>query len=151
MKKIAVCGAGRYKDAIAQWVINLSLQDNIVLSRIRADGVTPEEKLKLDALHLAKIEMVDEIFVVDIDSYVDKFTMNEIQFATQKGKTISYLSQDYPDWKAPKTEEPEPTEMVDPAPEPVDPDDTKPYTLTLPEISDSLHQAAEAIDKLVGR
>lgn len=45
----------------------------------------------LDALHLEKIKMSDEIFVINKDGYIGERTAIEIQFARSLGKPVSYL------------------------------------------------------------
>lgn len=48
-------------------------------------------KEKLDALHLRKIDLCDEVFVVNKDGYIGESTRNEINYAVSLGKPISYL------------------------------------------------------------
>jgi len=45
----------------------------------------------MDALHLKKIEMADEIFVINFHGYIGKRTQFEIDYATKLGKPIRYL------------------------------------------------------------
>ncbi len=48
----------------------------------------------LDELHKKKIEMSDEIFVIDVGKYIGESTQSEIEYATELGKPIHY----YSDW-----------------------------------------------------
>lgn len=54
-------------------------------------GCTPEMKIALDALHFRKIELADEIFVLNVGGYVGESTRNEINHATRLGKPIRWL------------------------------------------------------------
>lgn len=50
----------------------------------------------MDELHLRKIDLSDEIFVVDRNEYIGESTAREIEYAKSKGMadTIRYYSQD---------------------------------------------------------
>jgi hypothetical protein len=54
-------------------------------------GVTPEQKVKLDELHKRKIDLADEVLVLNVDKYVGDSTRSEIQHARARGKRIRYL------------------------------------------------------------
>ena len=49
-------------------------------------------KQKLNLMHRQKIDMSDEIFVINKDGYIGESTRAEIEYAKRKGKKISYLS-----------------------------------------------------------
>lgn len=46
---------------------------------------------QMDLLHLQKIEMADDVFVVNIDGYVGDSTKREIKFAESLGKPVHWL------------------------------------------------------------
>ena len=48
-------------------------------------------KEMLDDMHLRKIDMADEIFVVNVGGYVGESTRREIAYAEKTGKKINYL------------------------------------------------------------
>ena len=48
----------------------------------------------MDALHLRKIDLADEIFVVNRAGYIGSSTANEIAYAEQKGLPIRYYEDD---------------------------------------------------------
>ena len=52
-------------------------------------------KQKLAQLHFHKIDLADEILVVNVDGYVGKSTTREIQYALQKGKNIRWLEPEH--------------------------------------------------------
>jgi hypothetical protein len=45
----------------------------------------------LDRQHLAKIDLADEIFVINIGGYIGDSTRREIAYANYRGKSITYL------------------------------------------------------------
>lgn len=58
-----------------------------------ADGVELSEadKAALDDLHLRKIDLSDEIFVVNPGGYVGASTRREIAYARAAGKPVRFL------------------------------------------------------------
>ena len=45
----------------------------------------------LDDMHKRKIDMADEIFVINVGGYIGESTKSEIEYAKATGKGISYL------------------------------------------------------------
>ena len=45
----------------------------------------------LDEIHKAKIELADEIFVINVNGYIGESTRSEIEWATALKKKIRYL------------------------------------------------------------
>lgn len=45
----------------------------------------------LDDMHKRKIDMADEIFVINVDGYIGSSTRSEIEYAKATGKPIHYL------------------------------------------------------------
>jgi hypothetical protein len=93
---ICLCGSTKFKKEFEQALFDLSVQGNIVLSVCcfaHADNITltPEQKETVDKLHFSKIELANEIFVINVGRYVGDSTKNEIKHATALGKKISYL------------------------------------------------------------
>lgn len=48
----------------------------------------------MDALHLRKIDLADEIFVIDVGGYIGSSTRNEIAHARRLGKPVRFLMSD---------------------------------------------------------
>ena len=44
----------------------------------------------MDDMHKRKIDMADEIFVVNVDGYIGNSTKSEIEYAKSKGLPIRY-------------------------------------------------------------
>lgn len=45
----------------------------------------------LDDMHKRKIDMEDEIFVINVDGYIGSSTRSEIEYATTTWKAVRYL------------------------------------------------------------
>ena len=53
-------------------------------------GEQSGRKKVLDELHLRKIDLADEVFVINKDGYIGESTKREIEYAKAKGKPIFY-------------------------------------------------------------
>ena len=75
----------------------LTLEGNIVISvglfgHAGDDEVWTEgTKEMLDDMHKRKIDMADEIFVINVGGYIGSSTRSEIEYAKLHDKTIRYL------------------------------------------------------------
>ena len=98
-KVITLCGSTRFKEEFEEAQKMLTLEGNIVLSvgmfGDKKEGEAwPEETLEmLRDLHKRKIDMADEIFVIDVDGYIGESTRSEIEYAKATGKTVRYLEE----------------------------------------------------------
>ena len=54
-------------------------------------GCTPEQKAMLDELHKRKIDLADEILVINVGGYIGTSTRSEIEYAASLGKKIRWL------------------------------------------------------------
>ncbi len=97
-KVITLCGSTRFKDAYLEAQKRLTLEGNIVISvglfgHSGDDEVWTEgTKEMLDDMHRAKIDMADEIFVIDVGGYIGQSTRLEIEYARSLGKPVEYMS-----------------------------------------------------------
>ena len=98
-KVITLCGSTRFKDEFLEAQKRLTLEGNVVITvglfGHSGDDVVWTEGVKdmLDRQHLAKIDLADEIFVINVGGYIGDSTRREIAYAEFKGKTISYLEE----------------------------------------------------------
>ena len=51
----------------------------------------PGTKEMLDDMHLRKIYLADEIFVINVGGYIGESTRHEITYAEKTGKKVNYL------------------------------------------------------------
>ena len=96
-KVITLCGSTKFKEQYLEAQKRLTLEGNIVISvglfgHSGDDEVWTEgTKAMLDDMHLRKIDMADEIFVINVGRYIGESTRREIAYATECGKIIRYL------------------------------------------------------------
>lgn len=97
MKIITLCGSTKYKDMFLKINEQLTLDGNIVLmpgvfAHVDDIKITNEQKHNLDKLHKKKIDMSDEIFVINVDNYIGESTKSEIEYAKMHNKVVKYLN-----------------------------------------------------------
>ena len=94
-KVITLCGSTRFKEEFEHVNKELTLQGNIVISvgcfGHSGDVFTDEQKLMLDDIHKRKIDMADEIFVINVNGYIGQSTASEIDYAIKHEKKVRYL------------------------------------------------------------
>lgn len=96
-KIVCLCGSTKFKDEFLEANKRETLAGNIVLSVGffgHADGQQPSSSQKeaLDELHKRKIDMADEVYVLDVNNYIGESTHSEIEYADDLGKPIRFLS-----------------------------------------------------------
>ena len=55
------------------------------------EGTLSKTKEMLDDMHKRKIDMADEIFVINVGGYIADSTRSEIEYAKVHGKKVNYL------------------------------------------------------------
>lgn len=103
-KVITLCGSTRFEEEFMNAQRDLTLQGNIVISvgvfghsrdKQVWEKMDEPEKVKemLDDIHKRKIDMADEIFVINVGGYIGESTRSEIEYAKAHGKTVKYLEE----------------------------------------------------------
>ena len=100
-KVITLCGSTRFKDEFMEVEKRLPLDGNIVISvglfghsgdkevwENMDEGTLTKTKEMLDDMHKRKIDMADEIFVVNVSGYIGSSTRSEIDYAVATGKPV---------------------------------------------------------------
>ena len=96
-KVITLCGSTKFKDDFLREQKRLTLEGNIVISvglfGHSGDNEVWTENTKemLDDMHKRKIDMADEIFVINKNGYIGNSTKSEIEYAKQHNKKVNYL------------------------------------------------------------
>lgn len=101
-KVVCLCGSTRFKDAFDEANYLETMAGRIVLSvgffmhasgnrHGQEVGATPEQKIALDELHKRKIDLADEVYVLNVAGYIGESTRSEINYAESLGKPIRYL------------------------------------------------------------
>lgn len=92
---VTICGSTRFRAEIAAANRELTLAGCIVLApgvfAHDGDQITDEQKEDLDDLHFRKIDLADEIYVVNPGGYTGPSTRLEISYARRTGKKITRL------------------------------------------------------------
>ena len=105
-KVITLCGSTRFKNEFIKVQKELTLKGNIVISvglfghsgdkevweNMDEDTLT-KTKIMLDDMHKRKIDMADEIYVINVNGYIGDSTRSEIEYAKKHGKKVNYLEE----------------------------------------------------------
>ena len=100
-KIITLCGSTRFRDEFIAEQKRLTLEGNIVISvglfGHSGDNEVWSESTKemLDDMHKRKIDLADEIFVVNPGGYIGSSTRSEIEYAMKTGKSVRYLERSF--------------------------------------------------------
>lgn len=102
-KVVTLCGSTRFKDQFMEMQKKLTLEGYIVISvglfghagdqevwDGMDEGTLSKTKEMLDDMHKRKIDMADEIYVINVGGYIGDSTRSEIQYAEEHGKTVRY-------------------------------------------------------------
>ena len=105
-KVITLCGSTRFKDEFMEAQKRLTLEEKIVISvglfghsgdnevwENMNEGTLTKTKEMLDDMHKRKIDMADEIYVINVDGYIGSSTRSEIDYAKATGKQVRYLEE----------------------------------------------------------
>ena len=103
---VALCGSTRFGTAFAKAQNDETIAGRIVLT-IGSNTMSDDWlfasmnsadrrllKAKLDVLHLFKIQLADEILVLDVGGYIGESTEREIEWGKSLNKSIRYWSQE---------------------------------------------------------
>lgn len=100
MKKpiiVCLCGSTRFSQAFRDANLRETLAGKIVLSigcDFKSDdalGLNEYDKKRLDELHLRKIDLADEVLILNVDGYIGESTQRELTYAWDKRKTVIFL------------------------------------------------------------
>ena len=93
--KITLCGSARFEPQFKDVNERLSLAGHVVYSlavypsdKGGKDWYSEEQKSTLDAVHLAKIDASDAIYVIAPGGYVGESTQREIDYARKQKKKL---------------------------------------------------------------
>lgn len=94
---VCLCGSTRFGEAFQAANLRETIAGNIVLSigcdmKSDADiGLPADTKAKLDELHLRKIDLADEVLVLNVGGYIGQSTARELAYARECGKVVRFL------------------------------------------------------------
>lgn len=100
---VCLCGSTRFRDAYTTANYLETLSGRIVLSvgfqhhkqegeSVEQVGTDQDIKKRLDELHKRKIDLCDEVLVLNVGGYIGESTASEIAYAKELGRPIRYLN-----------------------------------------------------------
>ena len=104
-KIVCLCGSTRFMKQFFDAGWDFTLKGYIVLSvgvckhtdaegGHGAEAISQETADKLDELHLRKIDMADEVYILNVDGYIGKSTAKELKYALEHDKFVCFLERD---------------------------------------------------------
>lgn len=102
-KIVCLCGSTRFGIEFQRVQLNETLLGNIVLTigcnmksdkeifEHYSDAELKDMKTRLDELHKRKIDLADEVIILNVGGYIGESTMSEIAYAIANNKKIQYL------------------------------------------------------------
>jgi hypothetical protein len=98
---VVLCGSARFYDQFQEANYRLTMAGKIVLSigfypdaehgQGEGVGLGSAEKVALDGLHKRKIDLADEVHVINVGGYIGASTRSEINYAEAAGKPVTYM------------------------------------------------------------
>jgi hypothetical protein len=104
---VCLCGSTRFWREFQRASLRETMAGKIVLSIGAATGTDDEHfgnlpqeeydriKVELDELHLRKIDLADEVLILNVDGYIGESTGRELAYARRAGKFVRFL-EDHP-------------------------------------------------------
>lgn len=106
-KVVTLCGSTRFSHAFQAANLEETLHGNIVLTigcdlhsdtalfEPLSDAARAALKQRLDDLHKRKIDISDEVLILNQGGYIGDSTRSELEYARAQGKTIRWLEPDH--------------------------------------------------------
>lgn len=107
VKVICICGSTRFADlhAIKRWEFEQEGHIGLMINYLPesyakehfGDGIHDHfgektgKKELLDQLHFRKIDLSDEVYIINYNGYIGESTRNEINYAESKGIPVVYM------------------------------------------------------------
>ena len=104
-KIVCLCGSTRFKAAFDEVNYQETMAGRVVLSvgfymhatgnkHGESVGATDKQKLALDVLHKKKIDLCDEVLVLNVGGYIGDSTRSEVRYAKLMRRPIRWLEPD---------------------------------------------------------
>jgi hypothetical protein len=94
---VCLCGSTRFGEAFRQANLTETLAGRIVLTvgcDFKSDdalGLSPDTKERLDDLHMRKIDLADEVLILNVGGYIGESTRRELAYSRSLGKNVRFL------------------------------------------------------------
>lgn len=99
----AACRAANLRETLAGRIvltIGCDMRNDADLFRQASEAEVAQIKASLDTLHLRKIDLADEVLILNVGGYVGASTSRELAYARQHGKPIRWLEPESDDTDA---------------------------------------------------
>ena len=105
-KIVVLCGSSRFCDVMAVCAWLIERDENAITMGLHLlpqwyakdipDHLAEVEGVaaQMDELHLRKIDMCDEVFIVNCNSYIGDSTLREFEYAKKISKPIRWFTKD---------------------------------------------------------
>jgi hypothetical protein len=100
---VCLCGSTRFSEAFQKAQFEETLAGKIVLTigcnmksdtglfKDYSETELKEIKIRLDELHKRKIDLADEVFILNVGGYIGESTKGELEYAKKHHKSIKFL------------------------------------------------------------
>ncbi len=98
-KIVCLIGSTKFKEAFEKANKEESLKGNIILTvamfgHLEGLDMDSDAKRIFDKIHLDKINLSDEVLVLNVNGYIGESTKKELEYAIKKSKKIRYLEKE---------------------------------------------------------
>jgi hypothetical protein len=104
-KRVCLCGSTNFTEAFQKAQLDETLAGRMVLTigcdmksdnelfKNKTEYELAEIKRNLDELHLAKIDLANEVLILNVGGYIGESTRRELEYAKKHGKKIRWLEE----------------------------------------------------------
>jgi hypothetical protein len=100
---VCLCGSTRFSAAFQQaqfeetlagkivLIIGCNMKSDAELFKDYSESELREIKIRLDELHKRKIDLADEVLILNLGGYIGESTKSELEYARKHRKSIRFL------------------------------------------------------------
>lgn len=96
MKIVTLCGSLKFQKEMMRVAEKMALEGYCVLTPVypvsKNLDITEEQLVKLKETHFKRIELADDVLVINVNNYIGDSTNLEIEYAKELGKEIMYYT-----------------------------------------------------------
>lgn len=96
MKIVTLCGSLKFQKEMMRVAEKMALEGYCVLTPVypvsKNLDITEEQLVKLKETHFKRIELSDDVLVINVNNYIGDSTNLEIEYAKELGKEIMYYT-----------------------------------------------------------
>ena len=96
MKIVTLCGSLKFQKEMMRVAEKMALEGYCVLTPVypvsKNLDITEEQLVKLKETHFKRIELADDVLVINVNNYIGDSTKLEIEYAKELGKEIMYYT-----------------------------------------------------------